>query len=160
MRTCSEAPAELFATTALSGSCSPLRQKHSRDACAVGRAQQRAQVVRVLHAVERQKEPPAGGVWRRRQQVLKLQQPALAQEGDDALMHLRADVPGELFAGFGVHPDAGSPSQFQELGQPGIAAAFALAGHRDVVDSLRAGAQRLLHRVQTVQNVHLSSVRG
>jgi hypothetical protein len=29
-----------------------------------------------------------------------------------------------------------------------------------VVDSLRAGVQRLLHRVQTVQNLHPSSVRG
>jgi hypothetical protein len=29
-----------------------------------------------------------------------------------------------------------------------------------VVDSLRAGAQRLFHRVQTVENLHLSSVRA
>jgi hypothetical protein len=29
-----------------------------------------------------------------------------------------------------------------------------------VVDSLRTGAKRLLHRVQTVENLHLFSVRG
>jgi hypothetical protein len=29
-----------------------------------------------------------------------------------------------------------------------------------VVHSLRAGAQRFLHRVQTVENLHPSSVRG
>jgi hypothetical protein len=29
-----------------------------------------------------------------------------------------------------------------------------------VVDSLRAGAQRLLHRVETVENLHTSSVRA
>ncbi len=75
-------------------------------------------------------------------------------------MHLRADLPGQLLAGFGGHPDAGSPGKFQQLGQPGVAAAFALAGNRDVVNSLRAGAQRLLHRVQTVENLHLPSVRG
>ena len=66
----------------------------------------------------------------------------------------------KLLARLGGHADAGSPGQVQEPGQPGVAAAFAFAGDRDVVNSLRAGAQRLLHRVQTVENLHLFSVRG
>ena len=82
------------------------------------------------------------------------------QERNDALVHLRPDVPDQLLAGFGGHPDAGSSGEFQQPAQPGIAAVFALTGDRDVVNSLGAGAQRLLHRVQTVENLHPSSVRG
>jgi hypothetical protein len=116
--------------------------------------------MRILYAVQRQKESPPGSIRRDREEILKLQQPAFPQEGDHALMHLCPSMSSQLVAGFGVHADSGRPRQVQQPGQPGVLAAFALASDRNVVDSLWAGAQRLFHRVQTVENLHPPSVRG
>jgi RNA polymerase sigma-70 factor (ECF subfamily) len=74
-------------------------------------------------------------------------------------VHLVPYVPGELLAGLRGDADTRRPGLFQQVRQPGVAAAFALAGNRDVVDVPGTGAQRLLDRVQTVENLHPSSVR-
>jgi hypothetical protein len=64
----------------------------------------------------------------------------LADEGDDALVHVGAGVAGELVAGLGGDADVGGAGELGDAGELGVVAT--LAGEEDVVDGGCAGAQR------------------
>jgi RNA polymerase sigma-70 factor (ECF subfamily) len=135
-------------------------QNHAVHARAIGRAQQSTQVVRVFHTIERQKKALAGRPGRKVQQVFQGEELALPQKSHDPLVGIRPGVAAQLIAGLGADANVGRPAQLQHPLQPGIAASFAFAGNADVVNAAGAGAQRLFHRMQTVKNIHPSSVAG
>ena len=128
------------------------------DACAVGRAEESAEVVRVFDAVEGEEEAVAAGAYRGVKEVFEGQEFALAEEGDDALVGVGFAVAGELVARFGGDADALGAGELEDGVGAGVAAGFAFAGDADVVDGTRSSAQSFFHRVQAVQDFHLSSV--
>jgi hypothetical protein len=58
---------------------------------------------------------------------------------------------GELVSGFEGETDVGVAAELGEALQAGVAA---LTGQQDAVQPARAGANRLLDRVQAVKNFH------
>ncbi len=67
---------------------------------------------------------------------------------------VRAEA-GELVAGFEGEADVGVAAELGEAFQAGVAA---LAGEQYAVQPARAGADRLLDRVQAVKNFHRTSL--
>ena len=138
----------------------PFGQDDSVNARTIGRPQQRAQVVRVFHAIERQEKSPAAGSRGSVQQVFERQELAFAQEGHNTLVGVGLGVAGELIARLHADTDIGRAAELQNAVQARVAAGFALPGNADVVQAADAGAQRLFHRMQAVKNIHPSSVSG
>ena len=151
-------------------------QDDSINSRAIGGAQERAEVVRVLDAVEGEEEAVGGvnlcavcgcilrngfrlGFGRRLgcggEEVFDGEEGALADEGDGPLVGVGAGEAGELVAGFEGEADVGVAAKLGEALQAGVAA---LAGEQDAVQPARAGADRLLDRVQAVKNFHRTSV--
>ena len=120
------------------------------DAGAVGGADEGAEVVGVFYAVEGEEEAVAGGTDGGMDEVFEGEELALAQEGDDALVHVSFGVLVELDAGFGDNADLGGAGEVKQAFHAGVAAGFALAGDGDVVNLAGACAEGLFDRVQTV----------
>ena len=117
-------------------------EKDAGDAGAVGGAEESAEVVGVFDAVEGEEEAVAGGVGGSGEEVFEREELALlalANEGDDALMHVSAGVVGEPVAWLGGDADVGGAGELGDAGEFGVAA---LAREDDVVDGGCAGAQR------------------
>ena len=157
-------------------------QDDSVDSRAIGGAQERAEVVRVLDAVEGEEEFVRGvnlcavcgcilrNGFRRgfrhgfrlgfggglgREQVFDGEEGALADQGDGPLVGVGACQAGELVSGFEGEADVGVAAELGEALQAGVAA---LAGEQDAVQPARAGADGLLDRVQAVKNFHGNSL--
>ena len=113
--------------------------------------------MRVLDPIQRQKEATPRAARRNSQQVFQIQQLAFTQKCDDTLVHVRANVPGKLLARLCRNTDAGCTALLQQPFQPGVTA---FARNADVVDVAGARAHRLLHRMQTVKDLHPFSVAG
>ena len=137
-----------------------LGEEDAVDACAVGGAEERAEVVGVFDAVECQEEAITGGADGCVEEVFEREEFAFAEEGDDALVVVGAGVAGELVAGFRRDTDAGGAGGFEDAFETRVAAGFALAGDADVVDLSCSGAESLFDGVEAVQNIHLNSVSG
>jgi hypothetical protein len=137
-----------------------LGEEDAVDACTVGRAEERAEIVGVFNAVECEEETVAGGADGCVEEVFESKEFAFAEEGDDALVVVGAGVAGELVAGLGGDADTGGAGGLEDALEPRVAAGFALAGDADVVDLSRSGAESLFDRVEAVQNIHRYSVSG
>jgi hypothetical protein len=133
-------------------------EEDAGDPSAVGGAEQSAEVVGILDAIEGQEETMAGGVGWSGEEVFELKEFSFPKEGDDALVGVGAGVAGELLARFGHDAEVGGAGESQDGFEAGVAAGFALASDGDVVDGLGTGTQRLLDRVQAVKNLHRDSV--
>ena len=140
-----------------------LGQDDSVDASAIGGAQKSAEIVWVLNAVECEEEA-VGGCGRvargffcglGREEVFDGEEGPLADQGDGPLVGVGAGEAGELVSGFEGDADAGVAAELGEALQAGVAA---LAGQQDAVQPARAGADRLLDRVQAVKNFHRTSL--
>ena len=81
------------------------------------------------------------------EEVFDGEEGALADQGDGPLVGVGAGEAGELVAGFEGEADVGVAAKLGEALQAGVAA---LAGQQDAVQPARAGADRLLDRVQAV----------
>ncbi len=119
---------------------------------AIGHAQQRAQVLRIFHAVERQHQPRCEPSCRgRREQVFDGQKLLRADQRDHALMRRGLGATRQLLARLLPNADAGLAAQGD---QPLKARVMPLAGHQHMVKAPLSGLERLFHRVQSVKNFH------
>ena len=89
------------------------------------------------------------------EEVFDGEEGSLADQGDGPLVGVGACEAGELVAGFEGEADVGVAAKLGEALQAGVAA---LAGQQDAVQPARAGADRLLDRVQAVTNFHWTSL--
>jgi hypothetical protein len=72
-------------------------------------------------------------------------------EGYDALVSGSLGELGQLLAGFLADANAGIAAEVDKALDAGI---FALAGHQNVVEAPASGLERLLDRMQAVENFH------
>jgi RNA polymerase sigma-70 factor (ECF subfamily) len=124
-----------------------LSEEDAIDPGAFSAAQQSAQILGVFHAVQSQDQARLGTF----QQVFGVQELALPDHGDDALVGGRPRQAGKGLAGLGAELDPRRPAEGGHLRQALI---VPLAGHANVVKAPRAGAQSFLHRVEAVKNHH------
>ena len=127
------------------------------NACAIGDAEKRAEVLGVFNAVESENEAGFGlavvtedGLV----EVFEGEELLRADEGYDALMAFGAGEMRELLAGLGADADAALTAQENEL----VNALGGLAGDDDLVKASTACLERLLNRMNSVQNFHTFSV--
>ena len=120
------------------------------DAGAIGGAEEGAEVMGVLDAIESKEKAVSGGADGGVEEVLQSEEFALAKEGDDALVSIGFAVARELVARLSADADASQAAELQEGVHPRVAAALALAGDADMIDGPCAGAQGLLHGMQAV----------
>ncbi len=129
------------------------------DTGALGRAQKRAEVLRIFHPVERQHEAGRGLLAGRRfrccEQIFQSEEVALAHDGDDTLMGRGLGDSGKSLAGLGTDRDGGFPAQGSDGGETRILPTTeTLGGDTDMVEAAGPGAQSLFDRVKAVQNLH------
>jgi hypothetical protein len=137
------------------GSGAALGEEDAVDAGAVGHAEERAEVLRVFDAVEREHEACGGGtVRRRREEVFEGEEFLRADEGDDALMRGGFGGESELLAGLLDDADTCLTALGEETVETGV---MALAGNEDVVKAAAAGLEGFRDRVQAVKDFHLVS---
>ena len=129
-----------------------LGEDNTVHAGAIGHAQQRAQVLRIFHAVESQDETRCGGLTgSRREQIFERKKLLRVHQRDHALMRGGPGGNSKLLARLLENTDAGLAA----LGhQPLEARIVPLAGHEHVVKAPLSGFQSLLHRMQAVENFH------
>ena len=150
IRTCSDAPAEVLATVAVTGADRRSGQNDAVDAGAIRGSQQRSKIMRVLDAIESKEEPVLSRL-RWRQQVLNRQEPPLPNDRQYALMRVRSGEPGELVPGLEGHSDTGRSAEFDE---PFQAIVSTLPSHADMVKLPGTRTDGLLDRVETEKNFH------
>ena len=130
----------------------PLRQHHAVHSGSVGNAQQRTQVLRVFHAIERQQQPSRAGFFRSRlEEVLDREKLLRVNHGHHALVRLGFGQKRQLLACLLADTHAGLTAQIHQPFQPII---LPLAAHQYVVESPPSGLERLFYRMQPVQNFH------
>jgi len=129
-----------------------LGEEDAVDARAVGDAQKGAEVLRVFDAVEGEKKAGSGRVpWRGREEVFEGEKFLWTDEGDDALMGGNAGKLGKLVARFLAHAHA----SLAAIGhQAGKAVVVTLAGDEHLIKAAAAGFERLLNRMEAVENIH------
>jgi hypothetical protein len=121
---------------------------------AVGCAEERSEVVRVLDAVEGEEESVLFVLfWG--QEVFDSEELSLADDGQDALMGVGAGEPGELVAGFHGYTDPSGAAEFDEPLEPLVST---LSGDAYMIELARTGTDGLLDRVETVKNFHSPSL--
>ena len=125
------------------------------DAGGFGGAEQSAEVLRVLDAVEGEKQAGRGTF----EEILDVEELAFADDGDHPLVIGSAGHAGEGLARL----DAGFDSFLAaESGDAGyalvVAVPEAFGGDADVVEAARAGAQGFLDGMQAEENFHLLPV--
>lgn len=132
-----------------------LSEEDAIDAGGFGGAKQRAEVLRVFYAVERENE--AG--FCTGQQVLNVEEVALANDSDDALVGGGSGETGEGIAGLGAGFHSGGAAEGGDGAEPRIlAASEALLGEADVIETAGAGAEGLLDGMEAIEDFHQSLV--
>lgn len=116
----------------------------------VGGAEESAEVVGVFDTVECEEE---AALMERLsgEEVLDGEELAVAEEGDDTLVHVGLGEARKLFTGLEGDADAGRAGEGGELLELTVAA---LACDRDAVEPSGAGAKSLFHWMQAVENFH------
>jgi len=109
--------------------------------------------MRVFHTIQRQKKL----VLRRRsilrhrlpdrQQILDPQRPALPHHRQHALVHIRLRHPRQLLARLRRNPYIRHPALRNHAFQPLV---MPIPCHKNMIQSARSRADRLLHRMKTV----------
>jgi hypothetical protein len=123
----------------------------SVDACAVGGAEEGAEVVGIFDAVEGEEEAVLAVLFGG-EEVFDSEEFAFADDGEDALVGVGPGEAGELVAGFEGDADAGGAAELDEAFEAFVAT---LAGDADVIELAGAGADGLLDWMETVKNFHL-----
>jgi hypothetical protein len=138
------------------GGGTALGEDDAVDACPVGYAEERAEILRVFDSVEGEEQAAAGGVGRvGSEEVLNGEEFLGANHGDDALVRGGLGEEGELLTGILAHADAGLAKCRD---QPFEAEIFAFAGDDDVVKAAATSLESFFHRVHAVENFHRDSV--
>jgi hypothetical protein len=122
------------------------------DACAIGNAEQSAEVLGVFDSVE--SEHKAGGTgngWGGGEEVFNGEQAHGFDHGNDALVGWGLRAQGELVARLLQDADAKLAAEGDELFEAQV---VALAGHNYMVKLALAGLEGFLNRVHSVQNFH------
>ena len=134
------------------GSRAAFGEEHAVDACSIGDAEKRAKVLRVLYAVESEKQAGSErrGRWRLKQ-VFKSEEGLGTDESDDALMGRGSGALGELLAQLGAHGDTGLTAGGDDAGE---ALVVALASDQNMVDAAAAGLEGLFDGMEAVENFH------
>ena len=134
-----------------------LGEDNTVHARAIRHAQQRAEILRIFHAVESQDETRGGGLsGRRREEIFERKKLLRVDERDNALMRGGFGGDGELLAGLLENADASLAALGDQLLEARV---MPLAGHEHVVKAPLAGFEGLFHRVQAVENFHGFSLR-
>ena len=136
-----------FEGSGAEGSGATLGKQNAVDAGGFGGAEQRAQVLGILYAVEGKDETGL----RAGEQIFEAEEFALADNGDDALMGGGVRQASESVTGFEAGSDAGLPAKIKEAAETLV---VAFARNRHVVEAAGAGAQRLFDGVQAVEQFH------
>lgn len=121
------------------------------DTGAVGDAEQRAEVLRIFNAVEREDEAGGGLGGIGFEEILDGEEFLRADEGHDALVRGRFGDEGELLSGLLPDADSGLAALCDEALQ---AIVLALACDEDVVKAAASGFESFLDRMQAVENFH------
>lgn len=134
----------------------PLGEDHAIHSGSVGDAQQGAQVLRVLDTVQGKQETRVirGSGWRR-EKILDGEHFVRADRGNHPLVGSRTCHLGQLLPGFLAYPHSGLAALSHQASE---AIVLAFAGHQNVIETPPAGAQRLFHRMNAVEDLHASSV--
>ena len=139
---------------------------------AVGYAQQRAEVLRVLYAVEGEQQAGRAGLGRLvircgrcGEEVLDGERLLRADEGDDPLVGVGSSELGELLSRFLADADAGRAALGGEALEArvvmrGLMRFETLASQQHVIETAAAGAKSFFHRVDAVENFHEVSLVG
>ena len=140
-----------FDSDGAEGCGAALGDEDAVDSGGIGGAEERAEVLRVFDAVEREDQAGSGTG----EEVFEVEEFAGADDGDDALMGRGMGEAGELFAGLEAETDVVLAAGVDDALEPLV---VTLAGDADVVEFAAAGAQSLLDGMQAVQNLHASSI--
>jgi hypothetical protein len=135
------------------GGGAALGEQDAVDAGTFGAAEESAEVLGVFNAVEREDEAGLGTL----KDVLKVEELAFADDGDDSLVGSGLSHAGESVAWLEPGFDPGFAAQVKELGEAmvrGLARAVALARYAHVVEAAGTGAESLFDGVQTVKVFH------
>ncbi len=127
----------------------PLGQQHAVGAGRLARAQDRAQVARVLDPVERHQQRR---VAQAAEQVLDLEQRLLRDDGDDALVRHAARQPVERLAPLEAQRHAQAAGARDGVGDALVAQSL---DHQEAVEVARGRAQRFEHGVDAADEVHV-----
>ncbi len=135
------------------GSGAALGNNYAVDACAVGHAQQGAEVLRIFNAIERENKPSCALICGRLEKVLEGKKFMRAHQRNHALMRRGLGSEGELVARLFEDANAGLAALGDETFKTRV---MALAGDQDMIEAPLAGFECFLHRVQAVENFHQS----
>ena len=131
------------------GSGAALGKDDAIDAGSVGRAQERAEVLGVFHAVESEQEAGAGGIFRGGDEVFEGEEFAFADEGDDALVTWRFGHAGELVAILKTHANALRAAEIDDaLDLLRGATLLSVAADADMIETAVAGLESFFDGVQ------------
>jgi hypothetical protein len=130
------------------------------DACAVRNAEQRAEVLRVFDAIEREDEARlAGSLWL--EEIFDGEELCGANDGYDTLVCGGAGELGEVLARFLADTDVRLAAGFDEALDAGRLSGFEpLAGDHDVVKASAAGLYSFFDGMDAVESLHVSSVKA
>ena len=122
--------------------------------CAVGGAEEGSEGVGIFYAVEGEEEAVLAVLFGC-EEVFDGEELALADDGEDALMSVGAGEAGELVARLDGDADASGAAEFDHALEAFVST---FAGDADVIELAGTGADRLLNRMEAVQNFHSSSL--
>jgi hypothetical protein len=91
------------------------------------------------------------------EKVFDGEEPALADDGEDALMGVGLGEPCKLVSGLEGDADIGGTGEGDKGLEFGVSA---LASHGDVVEATISGANGLFNGMQAIENFHNFSLRG
>jgi len=107
-----------------------------------------------MRQVEGEEEAAVAIGWRC-QEILDGEELAVAEKGDDALVHVGFGDAGELLAGLEGDADVGGTGEGGELFELAIAA---FAGDGDAVEAAGPGAKGLFDGMEAIENFHIFSL--
>jgi len=136
------------------GSGAAFGEDDAVDSGSVGGAEESAEIVRVFDAIEGEEEAMLA-VFFGGEEIFDGEEFALADYGEDALVGIGAGEAGELVAGLDGDADASGAA---ELGNAFELLVSTFAGDGDVIELAGTRADRLLNRMEAVQNFHSSSL--
>ena len=139
------------------GSRPAFGEDHAVHAGSIGHAQQRAQVLRVFHAIDRENQTRRIRIFRSRpEQIFEGKKLLRAHQRHHALMRCSFRSESQLLARLLDHADMRLAALRNQAFQSRIAA---LASHEHMIEAALPGLESLLNRVQPIQNFHWSSLR-
>ena len=127
----------------------PIRHNHPIDPRPIRRPQQRPQIMRILHPIQRQEEMCARP-RRSIQQVLQHQKLTLPQKRHNPLVLVRLYMPRQRVLRLSRHPNPRHPAKLQHRLKPRIPPRIALPRHAHMIDLPNPRPDRLLHRVKAI----------